>query len=939
MRKENLNMLVAVCFSLLVLAAPAARADITTGLIGHWKLDGNPSDSAGSHNGTVIGSLSWGAGIDGQAMQNSGAGSIMIIMTEPLTNVTHAMWFKTSTANGGLFQVNAAWDENDRHIYLNGGNVYTRIWDDETIQTSGLNLADGQWHHVAHAFGSSIGGQKIYVDGVERASGTKAASDFDWQTEMYIGYSEESTPDFRLIGSIDDFRIYNRVLGLEDLITLAGGKASNPNPVSGSGDVSVEADLRWTAGLGAISHDVYLDTVNPPVNLEADDYSGTTLDPNTLEYNRTYYWRADKNTVSGTIGGVVWSFTTNDGKATVPGPVDGANDVSVEADLSWTEGEGAISGDVYLDTVNPPVNLFVEDYSGTTLDVNTLDYNTTYYWQVDENYTGGTNPGDVWSFTTDDGKATAPDPCDGEDGVSIKPDLSWTAGEGALSHDIYLGTDAGAMGLLAQEHPVNSIAAGELELDTIYYWQVVENTVMGSNIGDIWSFRTFPLTGSGTEEEPYLIDSFEHLEFLSEHSGYWDPNIYFELTVDISMQPGVTIDPIGNESTPFEGVFDGGGHSLSSFYQSGTGYLGLFGATSASAWISNLSIAGASIKGTGNYNGILVGYNEGQISDCSVVGAVTGYQKLGGLVGYNSGDISQCSATGVVIGGDNSSYLVGGLVGENDGGTISHSSATGAVSGNSAGGLVGYNDNDGAISHCYATGTVNGSSAGGLVGVNSRATISYCSATGVVTGGDNSSCLGGLVGANNGDGAIISHCSATGPVTGGNNSNYLGGLAGYNQYDAIISNCYCTGAVTGTETIGGLSGYNQMATITYSYSAGAVSGTSYLGGLVGWNSLEPVIISNCYWDITSSGRSNGVGSPSPDPNGVTGKTSAEMKQQATFIDWDFTDTWLIAESKSYPYQDITAGVTPPIPGDVNGDGVVDFKDVAILCNNWLAGFE
>ena len=29
----------------------------------------------------------------------------------------------------------------------------------------------------------------------------------------------------------------------------------------------------------------------------------------------------------------------------------------------------------------------------------------------------------------------------------------------------------------------------------------------------------------------------------------------------------------------------------------------------------------------------------------------------------------------------------------------------------------------------------------------------------------------------------------------------------------------------------------------------------------------------------------------------------------------------------------------PIAGDINCDGVVDFKDIAILCNNWLAGTE
>jgi hypothetical protein len=41
------------------------------------------------------------------------------------------------------------------------------------------------------------------------------------------------------------------------------------------------------------------------------------------------------------------------------------------------------------------------------------------------------------------------------------------------------------------------------------------------------------------------------------------------------------------------------------------------------------------------------------------------------------------------------------------------------------------------------------------------------------------------------------------------------------------------------------------------------------------------------------------------------------------------------ENQSYPYQHIA----PRIPGDNNGDGKVDFKDVAILCGNWLAGTE
>jgi parallel beta-helix repeat protein len=39
------------------------------------------------------------------------------------------------------------------------------------------------------------------------------------------------------------------------------------------------------------------------------------------------------------------------------------------------------------------------------------------------------------------------------------------------------------------------------------------------------------------------------------------------------------------------------------------------------------------------------------------------------------------------------------------------------------------------------------------------------------------------------------------------------------------------------------------------------------------------------------------------------------------------------------YQASKSSYVETIEGDVNGDGVVDFKDVAILCNNWLAGTE
>ncbi|MHC4477048.1 MAG: hypothetical protein ACYTEL_15485, partial [Planctomycetota bacterium] len=129
--------------------------------------------------------------------------------------------------------------------------------------------------------------------------------------------------------------------------------------------------------------------------------------------------------------------------------------------------------------------------------------------------------------------------------------------------------------------------------------------------------------GSGTETDPYRIFTVGQLQILSENAGYWGPNIYFVLTDDIVIPPGFIINPIGNESTPFYGNFDGAGHTISGLFQSGSSYLGLFGKTGYPARLRNLGVVAATINGSGSYLGILVGYNDSvtTISDCYATGA------------------------------------------------------------------------------------------------------------------------------------------------------------------------------------------------------------------------------------------------------------------------------------------------------------------------------
>ncbi len=118
---------------------------------------------------------------------------------------------------------------------------------------------------------------------------------------------------------------------------------------------------------------------------------------------------------------------------------------------------------------------------------------------------------------------------------------------------------------------------------------------------------------------------------------------------------------------------------------------------------------------------------------------------------------------------------------------------------------------------------------GSLVGFNFGA-VSNSFATSAVTGSD---FVGGLVGYNGQGVSTIRNSYATGAVVG---RTEVGGLVGTN-YAGLVADSYATGTVTGTQgwgtRAGGLVGLNSSSIIRNSYSTGAVSGAGGAGGLVG----------------------------------------------------------------------------------------------------------
>ena len=228
----------------------------------------------------------------------------------------------------------------------------------------------------------------------------------------------------------------------------------------------------------------------------------------------------------------------------------------------------------------------------------------------------------------------------------------------------------------------------------------------------------------------------------------------YVLVDDIDLSTVDSFEPIGDFNQPFMGSFDGGGYTVEGLdiERVEESDVGLFGAVGSSGVVENVGVEDAFVDGE-QWVGILVGYNEGTVSDTYAAGEAFADTRVGGLVGGNDGTVERSYAESEVSGVD----IVGGLVGRNEG-DISESYADASVAGfdledteaQDLGGLVGVNL--GQVSDSYATGEVLGDEfVGGLVGASDgEITRSY--ATAEVVGDE---ATGGLVGELDFDDGII----------------------------------------------------------------------------------------------------------------------------------------------------------------------------------------
>lgn len=214
------------------------------------------------------------------------------------------------------------------------------------------------------------------------------------------------------------------------------------------------------------------------------------------------------------------------------------------------------------------------------------------------------------------------------------------------------------------------------------------------------------LMGSGTSENaPFFINNVAEFVFFAEQvnaggakNGVAYGTAWYRLGDDLALD-GTEVLPIGTESNPFDGKFDGNGKIISNYsLTAASGTAGLFGYVGTSGEITKLGVYNGNIDG-GTYStvGGLVGINKGKIESSFFNGTVSGYAEIGGLVGVNDGIIRFSLASGKATASASNAY-VGGLVGKNSG-TLAHSYSIAEVSSQNAsalnvGGVIGGRTSD-----------------------------------------------------------------------------------------------------------------------------------------------------------------------------------------------------------------------------------------------------
>ena len=374
------------------------------------------------------------------------------------------------------------------------------------------------------------------------------------------------------------------------------------------------------------------------------------------------------------------------------------------------------------------------------------------------------------------------------------------------------------------------------------------------------------VTGNGTEAEPFILKTADHLAWFRDYVNAGKTSACAKIADDVEVIDMSSVchkadaekqvaelswTPIGSKK--YQGTFDGNGKTIRNLFISSTSNeIGFFGCA-ADCRIKNITFDNAKVKGNDNSStGILAGYagscvieNIKTTGNCSV----EGNYDTGGIAGRANGNISNCENHAIVKG----LHSVGGIVGicfdsEN---SITSCANYGEITGTEdfVGGIIGY-FGEGSLQNSTNNGNITGDArVGNLIGyanicnINNvlgigNITANYADCNGLIVGyiADASSSASGILAYNSSAKMTIDGTELTGDAVVAIGSGSLTYPEGKNEADVIkaftpeqLKSGEVAYLLNGSKSEGELAWYQKLGTDAYPVLTAAEGNTVYHG--------------------------------------------------------------------------------------------------------------
>ena len=372
------------------------------------------------------------------------------------------------------------------------------------------------------------------------------------------------------------------------------------------------------------------------------------------------------------------------------------------------------------------------------------------------------------------------------------------------------------------------------------------------------------VTGNGTEAEPFMLKTADHLAWFRDYVNAGKTSACAKIADDVDAIDMSTVchkadaekqvaelswTPIGSKK--YQGTFDGNGKTIRNLFISSTSNeIGFFGCA-ADCRIKNITFDNAKVKGNDNCStGILAGYagscvieNIKTTENCSV----EGQYETGGIAGRANGNISNCENHAIV----NGSYYVGGIVGicfdsEN---SITSCANYGEITGTEhfVGGIIGY-FGEGSLQNSANNGNISGNArVGNLIGyanicnINNvlgigNITANHANCNGLIVGLDASSTASGILAYNSSAKMTINGTELTGDAVVAIGDGSLTYPEGKNEADVVkaftpeqLKSGEVAYLLNGSTSEGKLAWYQKLGSNAYPVLTAAEGNTVYHG--------------------------------------------------------------------------------------------------------------